>query len=910
MKHFKLLSQWTVQVFASAFIMTSGFLLNYSVSAQELLVTPTNFVCTSTQWVDCARETYSVQITNATSSHMFWFNATSTWVTVSPSNGMNAGETDTGSLVFATANLSPGTYFTTITAISPLTTNVMVPMDIELTVNANPDVLNGIRVRPNVFDNIYTSIVNTAVEIPIELIAATDNVCGISFSLNFDKKNFSKPSVEVLHDASFVTNTTKVNFGQLGVTILAPVAYPVGTTTIAIVSFQANPKMMPGPAAFGFGVLPTCQQLADTNASIMSGISWPNGMVFMTSGIEGNLYPRTTNGPATISLADVSQIGRFSANLDLTTSPGEFQRADCAPRGIFGDGLITVADWVQAGLYYAAAKVDVLGSGPAFRYSGTIPTVNMSRSEAMLSAVDETAKSVTLLQAENIVLTRGSIGSIKVLLNANGLENAVGFSLDFDPSALVYQDVVPDAAAGMFLMNNAKVAQGKLGLAFIKSPGTQFSEGIHELAEVFFMTTAEGPSLKTAVKFADSPLRTECVNIKAKNISMNTRNADNVVILPLDWDPTKATVTVTSPTSDPLTSAPVPVTIRFNKTMESFDVSDLALVNARAEGFSGNLSEYSFYLYPRHRGKISVCVPADVARDVLGTGNVASPVLVRSFGAVEGDLDMDGAGDLALYNAANGQWYVLSINGTVLAWGESWGGPGMMAVPGDYDGDTAMDQAVYQESTGSWFIKGIDGRIVLWGESWGGPGMTAVPGDYDGDLKSDLAVYGDGSWFIRTVAGSVLLWNHSWGGPEFKAVSGDFNGDFVSDLATFYDPLGTWFIKSITGESIAYNDAWGAAGYVTVSGDFNGDGCSDQAVYDPASGTWFIKSVTGEILAWAMLWGGEGFTPLALDCNADGAAELIAYQESTGCWFATTLSGTIVMWGFNWGGPGLLPAAQ
>ena len=50
-------------------------------------------------------------------------------------------------------------------------------------------------------------------------------------------------------------------------------------------------------------------------------------------------------------MADGVQLGRFVIGLDTPSSPAEFQRADCAPRIIGGDGAITIADWVQAGRY-------------------------------------------------------------------------------------------------------------------------------------------------------------------------------------------------------------------------------------------------------------------------------------------------------------------------------------------------------------------------------------------------------------------------------------------------------------------------------------------------------------------------------------------------------------------------------
>jgi len=63
-----------------------------------------------------------------------------------------------------------------------------------------------------------------------------------------------------------------------------------------------------------------------------------------------------------------------------------------------------------------------------------------------------------------------------------------------------------------------------------------------------------------------------------------------------------------------------------------------------------------------------------------------------------------------------------------------------------------------------------DGTLILWGEQWGGPGFTVVQGDYNADGISDLAVYSDGYWYVKAVDGTLIMYAASWGGEGYDPV--------------------------------------------------------------------------------------------------------------------------------------------
>jgi hypothetical protein len=112
-----------------------------------------------------------------------------------------------------------------------------------------------------------------------------------------------------------------------------------------------------------------------------------------------------------------------------------------------------------------------------------------------------------VVSVANSVLAEGETGSATVTLDAQGTENALGFSLTFDPSLLTYLGTSPgaDAAGATLLVNSSQAASGRLGYALALGTGSTFATGIRELIRASFKASASTTGTVSAA-FADQPV--------------------------------------------------------------------------------------------------------------------------------------------------------------------------------------------------------------------------------------------------------------------------------------------------------------------------------------------------------------------------------------------------------------------
>ena len=357
-----------------------------------------------------------------------------------------------------------------------------------------------------------------AITVPVTIVA-NGNENAVAFSLNFEPAKLAYTGVTLgsgVPGAFLITNTSLINSGKLGVSVALPPGATLnpGTQQVARISFIAATLPTNSTATNTFGDQPTPRQLLDTQISVLPA-SYSNGTVSVSAAVsyEGDAFPRP-GGDTNTTLADWLLLGRYAARLDYPTNGTEFQRADCAPRATLGDGAIKVTDWVQAGRYAAGFETLTPAGGPTNEQVTAGPSPSASR---ML-----TSSSATVMQ--------GQATSIAITLTAQGNENALGFSLSFDPSLVNYTGAAlgGGASGAILYVNSSQAAAGRLGFALALSTGASYSAGTKELIQVSFLAAPTGSGGFLAA-FGDLPVPREVSDVTANALPVSFVNGSVTV---------------------------------------------------------------------------------------------------------------------------------------------------------------------------------------------------------------------------------------------------------------------------------------------------------------------------------------------------------------------------------------------
>ncbi|MDZ7362986.1 MAG: SBBP repeat-containing protein [candidate division KSB1 bacterium] len=354
-----------------------------------------------------------------------------------------------------------------------------------------------------------------AVEVPIEL-AAQGNENAIGFSLNFDSATLSSPQAKVGKDAAAAAlnvNSTQVGSGRLGMALALPAgqSFAAGAREIVVLTFTVKANTTADSTRIDFSDQPIAKDVADANGNALAPTTWKGGTVTIVHGLEADIAPRP-NGDGKVTIADWVVVGRITAGLDsVQKNTREFQRVDCAPKASCGDGRLTISDWVQAGRYAAGLDSVINACGPMSTASAIASLANVNYPLAGSVAKTSGARVIRVL---NPKLQPGQMHTVTIELAAQGDENAVGFSLGFDPAVVTFKNAILDSgASGATLhVNSGQAANGFLGIALALPAGQTFAAGTRQLAKVNFSVHPNASTASTPIEFKDQPISREVVD--------------------------------------------------------------------------------------------------------------------------------------------------------------------------------------------------------------------------------------------------------------------------------------------------------------------------------------------------------------------------------------------------------------
>ena len=257
----------------------------------------------------------------------------------------------------------------------------------------------------------------------------------------------------------------------------------------------------------------------------------------VSGGFEADVAPRpngTNNG--TITIADWTQLGRFSAGLDVVTLGNEYQRADCAPRSTLGDGRITLTDWVQAGRY-ATALDPVTGAGGPIapvnglgQFSEDIEKLDVESWELGFGRWElgdgnwslANRQPLTTIHQSRIYAVAQSPNSIAIFCEGSGIENAIGFSLQFNANQWEFLSSSVGGTKNSALWINANQAlTGLVGVALALPPNQKLETKSTPIAVLTFRNRLGNIAASfspLAIEFADQPVACEVTSVRAESL--------------------------------------------------------------------------------------------------------------------------------------------------------------------------------------------------------------------------------------------------------------------------------------------------------------------------------------------------------------------------------------------------------
>ncbi len=354
------------------------------------------------------------------------------------------------------------------------------------------------------------------VVIPV-LMTANGNENAMGFSLNFSTNVLRYTEVGLgsnAQNAALLVNTNQLAAGRLGLALSLPSdnTFSPGQVECLNVIFTSVLNTNQTTSTISFGDQPTQRQLSDAKANSLSATYTGGTLTIAAAELEADVAPRP-GGDHSVSITDWVQVGRYVARLDFPTNGTEFQRADCAPRDTSGNGVLSVADWVQSGRYAAGLDPVVVLGGPS--EPSAVPPGGLGLYNGPMKK--DLSRRIFV---ESVRLVQGQGVSVGVYLESQGDENAVGFSVGFDPAQLTLTGAAMGlgTTGALYNLNTLNSAAGRVALVVARPAGLSFSAGAQQILKLNFAPINPGPGAYT-VSLIDQPVPREVTDANAGTLS-------------------------------------------------------------------------------------------------------------------------------------------------------------------------------------------------------------------------------------------------------------------------------------------------------------------------------------------------------------------------------------------------------
>jgi hypothetical protein len=140
-----------------------------------------------------------------------------------------------------------------------------------------------------------------------------------------------------------------------------------------------------------------------------------------------------------------------------------------------------------------------------------------------------------LIRVNPTTFVRGQQAVVTVDLVALGgadPENAVSFSLHFEPTQLAYVSAVAGTGApgASVIINTSQVASGNVGFAVAKSSGVAFAVGTNQVLAVTFTALGSAALASTPITLVDTPISRELASVTAHEIPFDPADGMMTVV--------------------------------------------------------------------------------------------------------------------------------------------------------------------------------------------------------------------------------------------------------------------------------------------------------------------------------------------------------------------------------------------